>query len=97
MKPMLTTIKGVVSSFEPTMNGHIIEVIDSGKNYMRCFITPETISKSHVKPGSIKPNKQIKIKGIRDVDIYGNEVFSIEYVSVLKKEEDSTTIQKNKI
>jgi hypothetical protein len=84
---MLTSIKGKIISFESTMNGHTMEIIDVRGRYIRCFICPETIAKSHIKTSSIKPKAEIKIKGSRDIDIYGNEIFNIEQVSIPKKED----------
>lgn len=86
MKPLLASVKGRLMSLESTVNGYSIEVIDEKGKYMRCFIHSEGLSRFSSHFGQLKPNREVKIKGCRDLDIYGTEVFHIEYFAPIKKE-----------
>jgi len=92
MKPVLASVKGKMVSLESTMNGYTIELIDTRGKYFRCFIHSEGLSKFSSQFGQLKPNREVKIKGCKDFDIYGREVFHIEHVSPIKKENNNEQI-----
>lgn len=88
MKPILASVKGRLVSLESTINGYTVEVIDAMGKYLRCFIHYESLPKSSFQLSSLKPNKEVKIKGCKDFDVYGSEVFHIEHIAPLKKGND---------
>jgi hypothetical protein len=90
MKPILGFLKARMLSLESTVNGYTIEVMDetTGK-YTRCFMHSECLSEFSFHFGSLKPNRILKIKGCKDIDMYGNEVIHIEDVKPLKKEDQN--------
>jgi|688.fasta_scaffold486468_3 hypothetical protein len=85
MKPILASVKGKMVSLESTINGYTIEVMDVNGKYVRCFIQSENLSKFSSQFGQLKPNRDVKIKGSKDLDFYGGEIFHIEHVKPLKK------------
>lgn len=85
MKPILASVKGNMVSLESTINGYTIEVIDTKGKYVRCYIHSDSLSKFSSQFGQIKPNREIKIKGCSDFDLYGREVFHIEQMFPIKK------------
>lgn len=86
MKPLLASVKGKMVSLESTMNGYTVEFIDISERYTRCFIHNECMAKFSSSFGKLKPNKSVKIKGCKDYDMYGEEIFHIEYIKPIKKE-----------
>jgi len=86
MKPILASVKGTLSLMESTINGYSIEIIDEHGRNTCCFLHSDGLSKFSSQFGYLKPNRRVKIKGYRDLDMYGREVFHIEQISPVNKE-----------
>jgi len=85
MKPLLASVKGTMLSMDTTMNGYLVDIVDANGRHTRCFLHSEGLSKFSFQFGYLKPNREVKIKGCRDFDMYGTEVFHIEHVSPVNK------------
>lgn len=86
MKPVLYSAMGKVVSLESTLNGYTLEMIDTRNKYLYCFLSTEELAKFASHYGEIKPKTEIKIKACKDIGMYGEERFSIEFIKPLKKE-----------
>jgi hypothetical protein len=87
MKPVLSLIKGRVVSLESTLNGYTVELLDVNNKYYHCFLSTEELTKFASQYGEIKPKAEIKIKACKDIGMYGEERFSIEFIKPSKNKD----------